>query len=277
VVVDGTVGAGGHAAELARHIGPSGHLFGLDRDAEMLALAAEATRGLPLTLAQAPYSEIGDVLQRHGRVGADAILLDLGLSSDQLAWTQRGFSFSQDGPLDMRFDARQSWTASEIINSESAEALADIFYHFGEERFSRRIARRIVEHREQVGPIESTGQLAQIVRRAIPGKRGAIDPATRVFQALRIAVNDELTHLEIFLKQVPDWLVTGGRVAVISFHSLEDRRVKHSFRDDPLLHVLTRKPITGSPEEIRGNPRARSAKLRVAERCAPTSPSKREP
>ena len=152
------------------------------------------------------------------------------------------------------------------MNTLDEQELARIFFEYGEERYSRRVARRIVEAR-RVAPVTTTGRLAEIVRRSIPGKWGPIDPATRVFQALRIAVNDELAHLEATLALLPDVLKPGGRAAVISFHSLEDRRVKHAFRDDPRLNVLTRKPVTASPEELAVNPRARSAKLRVAERC----------
>jgi 16S rRNA (cytosine1402-N4)-methyltransferase len=267
IIVDGTVGGGGHALQLARRLQPPGHLFGFDRDPEMLAIAAATLQGLPVTLVHAPYSQVGDELTRRGVGPVDAFLLDLGLSSDQLSWAGRGFSYASPGPLDMRFDPDESLTAQEILNSHDAESLANLFYHYGEERYSRRIARRIVEYREQVGAIETTDQLASIVRRAIPGKRGKIDPATRVFQALRIAVNDEFTILDRTLAQLPIWLKPGGRAAIISFHSLEDRRVKYAFRDDDRLKALTKKPITASADEIRGNPRARSAKLRVAEKC----------
>jgi 16S rRNA (cytosine1402-N4)-methyltransferase len=266
VIVDGTVGAGGHAAELGRLVGPSGRVFGLDRDPEMLALAGRATEGLPVTLVQAPYSRIGEILGDHGIEAADGILLDLGLSSDQLAWGHRGFSFAAEGPLDMRFDPGSGRSAAELVNTLREAELADIFYQYGEERFSRRIARRIVEERSKQR-IDTTGRLATIVRRSIPGRRGPIDPATRVFQALRIAVNRELEHLDAALENLADWLRPGGRAAIISFHSLEDRKVKWAFRNDPRLDVLTKKPIEASPEEIQRNPRARSAKLRVAERC----------
>lgn len=267
VLVDGTAGAGGHTRALAMRVGEAGRVIGLDRDPSMLALAAEAVVGLPVTLAQAAYTEAGAVLEGLGLGPVDGVLLDLGLSSDQLAWSGRGFSFATDGPLDMRFDpAGDDPTAADLVNSLKEEELARIFHEFGEERYSRRVARRIVETRRS-GPIRTTGELAAVVRRSIPGKWGPIDPATRVFQALRIAVNDELEHLDAALERLPDWLRVGGRLAVISFHSLEDRRVKHAFRDDPRLHVLTRKPVTASPAEVSTNPRARSAKLRVAERC----------
>lgn len=274
VVVDGTVGAGGHAAALASRVGETGRIIGLDRDPEMLALAGQAVAGLPVTLRQASYSETAEVLDDLGIGLVDGILLDLGLSSDQLAREHRGFSFSRDGPLDMRFDPSVKPSAADIVNTYREADLADLFYQLGEERHSRRIARRIVEAR-RLGPITTTARLADLVRRSIPGKWGPIDPATRVFQALRIAVNDELGHLETILEQLPDLLKPGGRVAVISFHSLEDRRVKASFRANPALTVLTKRPLTASTEEIQRNPRARSAKMRVAERCTrPKDPSK---
>lgn len=266
VIVDGTAGAGGHATALAHRVGPSGRIIGLDRDPEMLALAAQATRGLPVTLVHSAYSALGEALDGLGIEVVDGILLDLGLSSDQLGWARRGFSFANDGPLDMRFDPATEVTAAELVNTLDAEELARIFYEHGEERHSRRVARRIVEAR-RVEPITTTGRLAEIVRRSIPGKWGPIDPATRVFQALRIAVNDELEHLDQVLARLPDRLKAGGRTAVISFHSLEDRRVKWAFRNDQRLTVLTRKPVVASAEEMAANPRARSAKLRVAERC----------
>jgi 16S rRNA (cytosine1402-N4)-methyltransferase len=267
MVVDGTVGAGGHALALAAHLAPGGRILGLDRDPEMLALAEKATAGAPVTLIQAPYSEIGEKLEEHRLDRADGILLDLGLSSDQLDWGHRGFSFSRDGPLDMRFDPNQDVTAANLVNELPADELADIIYQYGEERFSRRIARRIIEEREAGGPILTTARLVAIIRRSVPGKRGPIDPATRTFQALRIAVNQELDHLDAALAHAAEWLAPEGRIAIISFHSLEDRRVKHAFRDDPRLTVLTKKPVRASETERIRNPRARSAKMRVAERC----------
>ncbi len=270
ILVDGTVGAGGHARALAERVGPEGRVIGLDRDPEMLALAEVATRGLPVSLFRGTYSDLDQFLDALELDGVDGVLLDLGLSSDQLAWTHRGFSFATDGPLDMRFDPKSHDDAAELINTLSADELADLFFEYGEERHSRRVARRIVEAR-RVEPIKTTQRLAEIVRKSIPGKWGPIDPATRVFQALRIATNRELEHLDLFLANVGDWLNDGGRVGIISFHSLEDRRVKHAFRDDPDLQVITRKPVMASAEEIRTNSRARSAKLRVAERCTRTA------
>ncbi len=270
VVVDGTVGAGGHARAIAERVGPTGRVIGLDRDPEMLELAERATEGLPVTLVQRSYSDILSVLDNLDIDYVDGILLDLGLSSDQLAWQHRGFSFSADGPLDMRYSPKTKESAEDLINSLGEAELADIFYQFGEERHSRRVARRIVEAR-RVEPITTTARLADIVRKSIPGKWGPIDPATRVFQALRIAVNDELAHLDFTLLNLPEALRDGGRLAIISFHSLEDRRVKHAFRDMDQFQAITRKPITATAEECQINPRARSAKLRVAERCTRTT------
>jgi 16S rRNA (cytosine1402-N4)-methyltransferase len=269
IIVDGTVGGGGHTAALSRLVGTSGQVIGLDRDPAMLVLAEEAVRGLPATLIRAAYREIRRVLDELGIDRVQGVLLDLGLSSDQLAWEGRGFSFAADGPLDMRFDPdRGGTTAADLVNRLSAEDLANLIYEFGEERFSRRIARRIVEAR-QGGAIRTTGQLADLVRRSVPGRNrhGPIDPSTRVFQALRIAVNDELGQLDAVLQAIPEILAPGGRAVVISFHSLEDRRVKWAFKTDPRLTVLTKKPVTATVQEVTVNPRARSAKLRVAERC----------
>ena len=267
LLVDGTAGGGGHARLLAERVGTAGRVVGIDRDPAMLALAEEAVRGLPVTLIHAPYRDVKEVLADLGLDSVDGILLDLGLSSDQLSWTHRGFSFATDGPLDMRFDPDGDGpSAADLVNTLNEEELARIIYEYGEERFSRRVARRIVEARK-LGAITTTGKLAELVRRSIPGKWGALDVSTRTFQALRIAVNDELGQLESTLALLADVLRPGGRAAIISFHSLEDRRVKHAFRDDPRLNVLTRKPVTASPGELATNPRARSAKLRVAERC----------
>ncbi len=277
IIVDGTVGGGGHTAALARRVGSSGRLIGLDRDPAMLALAEESLQelGLPVTLVHSAYSEIRQVLDELKITRVDGLLLDLGLSSDQLAWCDRGFSFAADGPLDMRFDPLASGpSAFDLLNQLPEAELAQVFFNFGEERFSRRISRRIVETRRTT-PIRTTAQLADLVRRSVPGKtrHGPIDPATRVFQALRIAVNDELGQLDAALHLVPEILAPCGRAAVISFHSLEDRRVKWAFKSDPRLTVLTKKPVTGTAQEVAVNPRARSAKLRVVERCPNPSSS----
>ena len=276
VLVDGTAGAGGHSRALAGRVGQSGRVVALDRDPAMLALAAKAVEGLSVTLVNAPYTDAGAVLADLGLGRADGLVLDLGLSSDQLAWHARGFSFAADGPLDMRFDPDSGDpTAADLVNGLKEEELARVFFEYGEERYSRRVARRLVETRKYE-KINTTGRLAELVRKSVPGKWGPIDPATRVFQALRIAVNDELGHLEAALKMLPDVLKPGGRAVIVSFHSLEDRRVKHAFRDDPRLQVLTRKPVTAAPGEVSVNPRSRSAKLRVAERC-PIQPGPPEP
>jgi 16S rRNA (cytosine1402-N4)-methyltransferase len=266
IVVDGTVGAGGHASALAKLLGPEGRLIGLDRDPEMLALASTATEGLPVTLIHSSYADLGRVLDDLEIDGVDGVLLDLGLSSDQLAWSHRGFSFAEDGPLDMRYDPRTRESAADLVNELDEKELADLIFQYGEERHSRRIARRIVEAR-RVEPIVTTSRLAEIVRKGVPGKWGPMDPATRTFQALRISVNGELDLLDDFLAALAGYLNPGGKAAIISFHSLEDRRVKHAFRDDPELTVLTRKPVLATAEELAQNPRARSAKLRVAQRC----------
>ncbi len=275
ILVDGTVGAGGHARELAERVGTAGRVIGLDRDPNMLRLARERTAGLPVSLFHASYSQIREVLDELGIARVDGILLDLGLSSDQLGWADRGFSFAMDGPLDMRFDPESAGpTAADIVARASESELARIFYEYGEERFSRRIARRIAESRRQA-PIRTTAELARLVRRTVPRAKhpGAIDPATRVFQALRIAVNDELGEIERTLKGIPDLLDPGGRLVVISFHSLEDRLVKWAYRDDPRMTTLTKKPLTATEDEKASNPRARSAKLRVMERCPNQSSS----
>ena len=273
ILLDGTAGGGGHIVAMAPRLGRGGRIIGLDRDPKMLALALAAVKSAgvsdSVTLIHSAYGEMANVLKELGIERVHGIVLDLGLSSDQLDWEDRGFSFSSTGPLDMRFDPSERIpTAAELVNRLREAELADLFYEFGEERFSRRIARRVVEARKQE-PIRTAGELAAIVRRAIPGRGrpGAIDPATRVFQALRIAVNDELGQLEQALGAINGLLVPGGRAAVVSFHSLEDRRVKWSFKSQPGLKVLTKKPVTASAHEMAVNPRARSAKLRVVEKC----------
>jgi 16S rRNA (cytosine1402-N4)-methyltransferase len=208
----------------------------------------------------------------------DAILADLGVCSDQIDTPERGFSFQQSGPLDMRMDPQQGKPASALLRRLSEPTLADLFWKYGEERYSRRIARRIVETRRRA-PLEDTEQLALLVRRCVPrprGRRHLIDPATRVFQALRIAVNDELGALDRLLAVLPDFVKPGGRAVVISFHSLEDRRVKLAFRDRQCWEVLTSKPVQPGAEEVRINPRARSAKLRAARLLKADNEKKRE-
>jgi 16S rRNA (cytosine1402-N4)-methyltransferase len=267
-IVDATVGAGGHARLMAERVAPQGLLIGLDQDAGMLRHAERRLRGLPAVLLHRNFEDLPDVLRERGVSSVDAVLADLGFCSDQLADPARGLSFQQDGPLDMRLDPGGGEPASALLRRLPERELADIFWRFGEERFSRRVARQVVEAREK-GAIATTGQLADLVRRCVPRPRGhrhVIDPATRVFQALRIAVNDELGALERLLNVLPDCVKPGGRVVIISFHSLEDRLVKQAFRKSPdLFKELTRKPVQASEDEIRTNPRARSAKLRAAE------------
>ena len=267
VIVDGTVGGGGHAGEIALRIGPEGLLIGLDRDPNMLAIARRRVTGSRSLWDEANFADLRAVLDQLGIDRVDAVLLDLGVASDQIDDASRGFSFSQSGPLDMRMNPRIGEPAARVINRLRPENLADIFYQYGEERHSRRIARAIVEARERK-EIETTEELAQIIRRAMPrGKPWQrIDPATRVFQALRIAVNDELASLEQGLAALPACLMPGGRAVIISFHSLEDRLVKQAFRQRDRWEPLVKKPLTSSDQEVVRNPRARSAKLRAARR-----------
>ncbi len=267
-VVDATVGAGGHARLLAERLGPTGRLIGLDQDPAMLALARSRLEGFPVTLRHANFDQLPAVLSELGIAAADGVLADLGVCFDQIDTPERGFSFQQPGPLDMRMDPEQGEPARALLRRLSERELADIFWKYGEERYSRRIARKIVETRRRT-PLETTEQLAELVRRCVPrlrGRRQVIDPATRVFQALRIAVNDELGALDRFLAALPACVKPGGRAVVISFHSLEDRRVKQAFRDKQHWENLTRKPVRANEEELRTNPRARSAKLRAATR-----------
>jgi 16S rRNA (cytosine1402-N4)-methyltransferase len=272
VFVDATVGGGGHTRLLAERLTPGGRLLGLDRDPAMLELARPRLTDLPVTLVHAPFSRLREVLEEQGVAAVDGVLADLGFCSDQMDDAERGLSFSQPGPLDMRLDPTRGEPASALLRRLSERDLADLIWRYGEERFSRRIARRIVETRRRE-PLETTEQLADLVRRCVPRpprsakrRRPAIDPATRVFQALRIAVNDELDELERLLAVLPNCVRPGGRVALISFHSLEDRLVKQAFRERSVWEALTRKPVQAGEEEVRNNPRARSAKLRAARR-----------
>ncbi len=267
VLVDGTLGGGGHTRLLAEAVGLQGRIIALDRDPAALAAAEESLAGLSVTLVDSNFCELPEVLAQLEVPAVDGVLLDLGLSSDQLADADRGFSFAADGPLDLRFNPREGEPAWRLVNKLREPNLADLIFAYGEDRYSRRIARAIVAERHQ-RPIMTAAHLAEIVRRAVPGSprtRGErIDPATRTFQALRIVVNEELKSLEIALRRLPDCLRPGGRLAIISFHSLEDRRVKEAFRHDDRLEALTRRPVEAGPEEAARNPRARSAKLRVA-------------
>jgi 16S rRNA (cytosine1402-N4)-methyltransferase len=267
VIVDGTLGGGGHTRALAERVAPDGFVLAFDRDPAALAAAERNLKGLNVKLAEGNFTDLPQVLADLEIDAVNGIVLDLGLSSDQLADAARGFSFDADGPLDLRFDPTSGRPASEIVNRSSSDDLAGLLYRFGEERLSRRIAKKIVERR-RIAPIATASQLADIVRSCYPRARHGerIDPATRTFQALRIAVNDELGSLDRALESFPECLRTNGRLAIISFHSLEDRRVKEAFRDDPHWRALTKKPLRASLAETDRNPRARSAKMRVAMR-----------
>ncbi len=281
--IDATVGGGGHAREILKASAPDGRLLGLDRDLGALQMAGEelAEFGERVILVHGSFAHLGDVAVDQGFSPADGVLFDLGLSSLQLADAERGFSFMSEGPLDMRFDPTSPGpTAADLINELSADALADLFYEFGEERQSRRIAAAVVEAR----PIHGTGELVEVIKGAVGRRRGRLHPATLVFQALRIAVNQELSALKAALPQAVGLLRPGGRLAVIAFHSLEDRIVKRFIgreskdcvcpRELPIctcehtatLRVVTRKPVYPTEEEMAENPRSRSARLRVAER-----------
>jgi len=270
IIVDATVGAGGHAQWLLARLKPLGRLIGIDCDPAMLELARRRLQGINATVArtlvEANFDRLREILDDLGIDAVDAVLADLGVCSDQLDDPGRGLSFQQKGPLDMRFNPAVGEPARSFLLRLNERDLADLLYRYGEERFSRRIARKIVATRRQ-DPLETTQQLADLVRRCVPRpkrRQQTIDPATRVFQALRIAVNDELGALDRFLAALPECVKPGGRAVVISFHSLEDRPVKRAFRDKSIWEALTPKPVQATEEELRNNPRARSAKLRAA-------------
>lgn len=310
--IDGTLGGGGHTQAILERCAPDGKVLGIDTDIRALErvrerLPAEVISGR-LVLAHGNFADLARIVGEVGFTSVQGVLLDLGFSSDQMDNPQRGFSFSADGPLDMRLDQAQEQTAADIVNDASEQELADIFWRYGEETRSRQIARRIVRERAK-GAITHTKQLAQIAAAGVPYKTGAIHPATKTFQALRIAVNHELEYLETVLPQIVDMLEmgnagdrentdnagnmanmrkqkesgVGGRIVVIAFHSLEDRIVKEFIKREATdcicpphipvcvcghkarLRILTRKPVTPTPQEVSINPRARSAKLRAAE------------
>jgi 16S rRNA (cytosine1402-N4)-methyltransferase len=269
--VDCTVGLGGHARALLARGASS--LVGLDRDPAALALAHEALADWKdrVELVHADFRELGAVLDDRGVRGVSGILADLGVSSMQLDHEGRGFSFRRDEPLDMRMDTTRGETAAELLATVDETELADVIYRYGEERHSRRVARALVGARER-SPLVTTGQVAEVVRRALPHKGWQrIDPATRTFQGLRIWVNRELENLDGFLQTAAERLEPGARLAVIAFHSLEDRIVKHTFRglaSDDAFRIVTKRPLTASEGERADNPRARSAKLRALERVA---------
>jgi len=262
--LDATVGGGGHSLLLLQ-AGENIQLTAIDQDQEAIAAArVKFEQADPSFLERVQFWQ-GNFTQYNPKSQQfDGIIADLGVSSYQFDQPERGFSFRHTAPLDMRMNQQQSLTAAEIINHWDEKQLADIFHDYGEERLSRRIAKRIVEKR----PFQTTTDLAYAIGGCVPAsyRHGRIHPATRVFQALRIAVNQELTCLEKFIDQAPYWLKPGGRIGVISFHSLEDRIVKHRFKESPILQVLTKKPIQPQPDELNNNHRSRSAKLRLAER-----------
>ena len=274
-MVDATIGLAGHAQLLLESIGPQGLLIGLDADAETLELASRKLGSDDrCRLFHANFENLEQVLREAGVTTVDTVLADLGISSPQLDDSSRGFSFTQDGPLDMRIDRQARTTAAELVNGLSQSELADLIYEHGQERASRRIARAIHQARRE-NRITRTGELSDIVCRALKQApdhhRGKIHPATRTFMALRIAVNRELEALERFVQTLPNILKPGGRAGVISFHSLEDGICKKAFRKmkaDDLVELVTKKPVTSSTEERRSNPRSRSAKLRVIQRTS---------
>jgi 16S rRNA (cytosine1402-N4)-methyltransferase len=283
--IDGTLGRGGHATEILKRLGPQGRLIALDRDAD----AIEQTNALfkpfgeQVKRIHGNFADMKDLCGQIGVTSVDGVLLDLGVSSPQLDVAERGFSFAKDGPLDMRMDRTQGRSAADLVNEDDEETLANLIYRLGEDRDSRRIARAIVLARQQ-GRMERTLQLAEIVERAKGGRRGPTHPATQTFQALRMAVNAELESLDAGLEAGLSMLREGGRLAVITFHSLEDRPVKEFFKrhtvkreslqqggerliyDEPAVRLLTKKPQTASKQELIDNPRSRSAKLRAAQR-----------
>ncbi len=283
--LDGTLGGGGHTEEILIRSSPDGQVLGLDRDDEAIAAASQRLRrfGGRLVARQASFADAQDILAEIGWGGVDGVVLDLGISSHQIDTPERGFSFRSDTPLDMRMDRRQSLDAQEIINTFSADDLERIFRDYGEEPDARRIARVIVDQRRRA-PIHMTEELAKIIEGVKRGRRRDHHPATQVFQALRIAVNQELQHLEKFMEAGFEALLPRGRMAIIAFHSLEDRIVKRAFRKwsrsclcpprvlrcqcgwTQKANLLTKRPIVPSASETQRNPRARSAKLRVAER-----------
>ena len=274
VLVDGTVGYGGHAESLLRKMGGEATLVGIDRDEDALTACRSrlAIFGRRVVLLKGDFVDVKPMLQNVGIQSVDGVLFDLGVSSPQLDDPQRGFIFQTDGPLDMRMDRAGVRTAAQLVNTLPEAELADMIFQYGEERFSRRIARAIIQARGQKA-LETTQELVAVIKGAVPAayRHGRIHCATRTFQALRIAVNRELDVIAPAIRDAVEVLRPGGRIAVISFHSLEDRIVKHTLRalteePHPHVRVLTKKPQVPSEAECQGNPRARSAKLRVAER-----------
>lgn len=287
IYVDGTLGGGGHSAEILRRLNGTGHLYGIDRDNDALAAATERLGAAGnFTAVKGNFHDVKALLAARGVTKIDGMMIDLGVSSYQLDTAERGFSYHADAPLDMRMDQSQPLTAREIVNTWDAQEIARILRDYGEEKWAVQIA-RVIEDRRKLRPIETTGDLVDIIDAAIPRKFRAKDgshPARRSFQALRIAVNDELAPLEAALEDIVDLLKPGGRLCVIAFHSLEDRIVKNCFKrlqnpctcpprlpvcvcgKKPVIRLINRKPITAGEEELKQNPRARSATLRIAEK-----------
>ncbi len=276
IYVDCTLGVGGTSLKILESSGNNAYILGLDRDSEALAYAEKnlAPHRTQVKLFNGNYSHILEFVHQAGFERVDGVVFDLGVSSLQLDKPERGFSFASDGPLDMRMNQTQGPTAADLVKVLPEKELADLFFEWGEERFSRRIARAIVESRKTF-PLETTQALVAVIKGAVPSsyRRGRIHCATRTFQALRIRVNQELELLQPALQAAVSLLKEGGRVCVVAFHSLEDRVVKHTFRamagkDHPVITILTKRPLTADQREIEQNPRARSAKLRVAQRLA---------
>jgi 16S rRNA (cytosine1402-N4)-methyltransferase len=277
IYVDATVGSGGHSRGILERSAPTGRLIGLDWDEEAVERARKnlaPARGR-VELRKANFKDLRSVLEALSVSGVDGILLDLGVSTEQLENRERGFSFRWDAPLDMRMNRETPVTAQVLLHNLSAEEIAALLREYGEERWAHRIAQNIVRRRRK-SPLSTTGELAALIRKSTPPKHQRIHPATRTFQALRISVNEELNNLRIFLERGPGLLNPGGRLCIVSYHSLEDRIVKNDFRrwaqiegeKGPSFRLLTRKPVIPSPKEIAQNPRARSAKLRALEKLA---------
>lgn len=272
VIVDGTLGLGGYAAAILKACAPDGVVLGCDVDVAAVQIAQQnlAAFGARMRMVQGSYADIPQYVQAQGWPAVDGICIDIGVSSLQLDQDDRGFSFQRQGPLDMRMNTDLAETAADLVNTASAEDMAQWFWDYGEERYSRRIAQTIVRQRV-VKPFENTLELADCVRDSVPAnmRHGRLHPATRVFQALRIVVNQELQHLETFLATAPPLLKSGGRVVVVSYHSLEDRLVKQAWKrwaETKQYRIITKRPQVPSDTEVASNPRARSAKMRVLER-----------
>ena len=273
VYVDATLGGGGHAQAILERSEPDGVVYGIDRDPSALAAARLRLAGFGsrAILLHGTFGNVRALLDEQGVARVDGLVADLGVSSPQLDRDERGFSFAKSGPLDMRMDPSSDPPLSELLEQLSTEQLANVIYEYGDERKSRAIARSIKAALE-LGELKTTEDLRRTVIRVTGPKRSGVDPATRTFQALRMAVNEELPQLENLLATLPDVLVEGGRAAIISFHSGEDRLVKQAFRDDARLRPLTKKPLIAGEQEQADNGRARSAKLRIAERVAEEAP-----